>query len=29
MRVISLPNARAAGMTIPEELKKEADKVIE
>jgi ABC-type uncharacterized transport system substrate-binding protein len=29
VRVISLPNAKAAGMAIPEELKKEADKVIE
>jgi ABC-type uncharacterized transport system substrate-binding protein len=29
VRVISLPNARAAGMTIPEDLRKEADKVIE
>lgn len=29
VRVISLPNARAAGMTIPEGLIKEADKVIE
>lgn len=29
VRVISLPNARAAGMTIPEGLLKEADKVIE
>ncbi len=29
VRVISLPNAKAAGMTIPEGLLKEADKVIE
>jgi ABC-type uncharacterized transport system substrate-binding protein len=29
VRVISLPNARAAGMTIPEGLLKQADKVIE
>jgi len=29
VRVISLPNAKAAGMTIPEALLKEADKVVE